>query len=159
MVRRTLLVLAIICVSASADGQPGNSLAAYVEASWPEAAREGISRTTFDAAFAGLTADPGIIAATRRAPEYGKPFGSYLASLASPFPHLGGLAQIGLVGRNIARRGREIRRRPVHCRQHLGRRIFVRRRRGTLGRFPLDSRRWRKRDFSIRCSTTSFSPR
>jgi membrane-bound lytic murein transglycosylase B len=84
MVRRTLLVLAIICVSASADGQPGNSLAAYVEASWPEAAREGISRTTFDAAFAGLTADAGVIAATRRAPEYGKPFGSYLASLASP---------------------------------------------------------------------------
>ncbi len=84
MVRRTLLVLAIICVSASADGQPVNSLAAYLEALWPEAASEGISRTTFDAAFAGLTPDAGVIAATRRAPEYGKPFGAYLASLASP---------------------------------------------------------------------------
>ena len=84
MVRRALLVLALLCVSASADGQTGNSFSAYLEALWPEAAKEGISRTTFDAAFAGLTLDPGVIAATRRAPEYGKPFGAYVASLASP---------------------------------------------------------------------------
>jgi membrane-bound lytic murein transglycosylase B len=57
---------------------------AYLESLWPEAAKEGISRTTFDAAFAGLTLDPGVIAAMRRAPEYGKPFGAYVASLASP---------------------------------------------------------------------------
>ena len=84
MVRRALLVLALLCVSASADGQTGNSFSAYLEALWPEAAKEGISRTTFNAAFAGLTLDPGVIAAMRREPEYGKPFGAYVASLASP---------------------------------------------------------------------------
>jgi len=84
MVRRTLLVLALLFAGTAAKSETGDSFAAFLGGLWPDAAREGISRATFDAAFAGLTPDPGVIAATRREPEYGKPFGAYLASLASP---------------------------------------------------------------------------
>ncbi len=81
--RRALLALALFCVSAPAASQTDNSFSAFLDGLWPEAAQQGISRATFDTAFAGLTPDSGVIAATRRAPEYGKPFGVYIASLAS----------------------------------------------------------------------------
>ncbi len=84
MMQRALLVLALVLTSVSAKSEPSDSFAAFLAALWPDAAKEGISRATFDAAFAGLTPDPGVIAARRRQPEYGKPFGSYLASLVSP---------------------------------------------------------------------------
>ena len=51
---------------------------------WPDAQRQGITRATFDQAFAGFTPDPRIIAATRREPEYGKPIGAYLDGMVSP---------------------------------------------------------------------------
>ena len=50
---------------------------------WPMARERGITRATFDLAFQGLTPDPRIIAATRREPEYGKPVGAYIDSIAS----------------------------------------------------------------------------
>ncbi len=84
MVRRALLVLALVLTSVSAKSEPGDSFAAFLAALWPDAAKEGITRATFDAAFVGLTPDAGVIAARRRQPEYGKPFGAYLASLVSP---------------------------------------------------------------------------
>jgi membrane-bound lytic murein transglycosylase B len=43
----------------------------------------GVTRATFDAAFAGVTPDPRVIAQTQRQPEYGKPIGAYLAAIAS----------------------------------------------------------------------------
>jgi membrane-bound lytic murein transglycosylase B len=84
MLRRALLVLALLLANASAKCEPSDSFAAFLEALWQDAAQRGISRTTFDAALAGLTPDPNVIAAMRREPEYGKPLGSYVASLASP---------------------------------------------------------------------------
>jgi membrane-bound lytic murein transglycosylase B len=84
MLRRAVLVVALVCASAAAQSQTTGSFSSFLEGLWPDAARQGISRATFDTAFAGLTPDPGVIAATRRAPEYGKPFGAYVASLASP---------------------------------------------------------------------------
>jgi membrane-bound lytic murein transglycosylase B len=84
MVRRVLLVLALVFVGADARCEPDNSFAAFLAALWPDAAKQGITRGTFDAAFAGLTPDAGVVAARRRQPEYGKPFGAYLASLVSP---------------------------------------------------------------------------
>jgi membrane-bound lytic murein transglycosylase B len=83
MVRRTLFVLALQLVSAHARSEPDNSFAAFLAALWPDAAERGITRATFDSAFAGLTPDPRVIAARRGQPEYGKPFGAYLASLVS----------------------------------------------------------------------------
>ncbi len=84
MARRALLVLAVLLASAQAKAETGNPYAAFLDGLWLDAARQGITRATFDAAFAGMTPDPGVIAAMRREPEYGKPFGAYLASLASP---------------------------------------------------------------------------
>ena len=63
----------------AALGQTAASFAAFLDALWPEAAHEGITRPTFDVAFAGLTPDPNVLAAMRREPEYGKPMGAYLA--------------------------------------------------------------------------------
>ena len=83
MVQRALLVLALIFASPSAKCEADSSFAAFLTALWPDAAKAGITRTTFDSAFSGLTPDAGVIAARRRQPEYGKPFGAYLASLVS----------------------------------------------------------------------------
>jgi membrane-bound lytic murein transglycosylase B len=60
------------------------SFAAFLAALRGDAAARGISLTTFDAAFAGVTPDPAVISAMRAEPEYGKPMGAYLASLVSP---------------------------------------------------------------------------
>ena len=68
----------------AALGQTAASFAAFLDALWPEAAHKGITRPTFDVAFAGLTPDPNVLAAMRREPEYGKPMGAYLAGLVSP---------------------------------------------------------------------------
>jgi membrane-bound lytic murein transglycosylase B len=84
MWRRVVLGLVLLLASAAANGETGNSLAAFLEGLWPDAASKGITRATFDMAFAGMTADGGVLAAMHREPEYGKPFGAYLAGLASP---------------------------------------------------------------------------
>jgi membrane-bound lytic murein transglycosylase B len=84
MWRHVVLGLVLLLTSASANGETGNSFAVFLEGLWPDAANKGITRATFDSAFAGMTADPAVLAAMRREPEYGKPFGAYLASLASP---------------------------------------------------------------------------
>lgn len=82
--RRVLLGLGLLLASVSAHAEDGNTFSAFLAALWPDAARAGIARQTFDAAFSGLTPDPAVIAAMRREPEYGKPFAAYLAGLVSP---------------------------------------------------------------------------
>jgi membrane-bound lytic murein transglycosylase B len=83
-VRRLLLALTLVFASAPAPCETGDPFAVFLAALWPDAARTGITRPTFDAAFAGMTPDPAVLTAMRREPEYGKPFGAYLASLVSP---------------------------------------------------------------------------
>lgn len=56
---------------------------AFVTALWPQAARHGVSRTTFDTAMAGITPDPAILAHTQKQAEFVKPLGDYLASAVS----------------------------------------------------------------------------
>src|SRR5262245_26077622 len=51
---------------------------------WKDAQAKGITRKTFDLAFAGITPDPRVIATTKRQPEYNKPAGAYVNSIASP---------------------------------------------------------------------------
>lgn len=84
MVRRALLVLVLVFASLSVQSEPSDSFSAFLATLWPDAAKEGITRATFDTAFAGLTPDAAVVAARRRQPEYGKPFGAYLTSLLSP---------------------------------------------------------------------------
>ena len=101
--RRARIVLALcftgfaaFCVSGfAALGQTAAPFAPFLEALWPQAAHKGITRATFDAAFAGLTPDPNVLTAMRREPEYGKPIGAYLAGLVSP-------ARIGMGQRKSA---------------------------------------------------------
>lgn len=64
--------------------EPGPSnFGAFLEKLWPDAKAKGITRATFDLAFAGLTPDPRVLAATRRQPEFGKPVGAYVNSMVS----------------------------------------------------------------------------
>ena len=49
-----------------------------VESLWPSAKAAGITRATFDRAFAGFTVDPEVIELANYQPEYVKPIGEYL---------------------------------------------------------------------------------
>lgn len=51
---------------------------AFVAELWPQAKARGVSRATFDAAFAGVEPDPAVLAATKRQPESIKAFGDYI---------------------------------------------------------------------------------
>ena len=55
----------------------------FLDALWPDAAERGITRKTFDAAFAGFTPDQRVIATTTRQPEYGTAVGTYVNRMAS----------------------------------------------------------------------------
>jgi lytic murein transglycosylase len=68
---------------ASGNAEPGQSFESFLRELWPDANAQGISRQTFDTAFAGVAPDPRVMAATRRAPEYGKPFGDYINSMVA----------------------------------------------------------------------------
>ena len=84
VLRHALLVLALALASAPASGETVNPFAAFLNALWADAAAQGITRATFDTAFAGLTLDAGVMASMRRQPEYGKAYAAYLASMVSP---------------------------------------------------------------------------
>lgn len=62
--------------------QAGTSadLAGFIRALWPLAQARGISRPTFDAAFAGMSLDSSIIALTRKQSEFSAPIWSYIDS-------------------------------------------------------------------------------
>jgi membrane-bound lytic murein transglycosylase B len=81
---RGLPVLALLLACSPALSASTESFAAFLAALRADATTRGISNTTFDAAFAGVTPDPAVIAAMRAEPEYGKPIDAYLTSLVSP---------------------------------------------------------------------------
>jgi len=84
MIIRWLAVLSLIfatcCAPARAQTQ---SFAEFTAKLWPDAQQKGVTRATFDLAMRGVTPDPRVIAATKRQPEYGKPFGDYVNAVAS----------------------------------------------------------------------------
>jgi len=84
LLRQVLLALLVVFAPAGAQCEPAETFDAFLTALWTDAQREGITRATFDAALAGVTPDARILAATRRAPEYGKPFGAYVGSMVAP---------------------------------------------------------------------------
>jgi membrane-bound lytic murein transglycosylase B len=79
---RSLPILALLAL-ACAPPAFAESFDAFLAALRTDATAQGISRATFDLAFAGVTPDPGVLSAMRHEPEYGKPMGAYLASLVS----------------------------------------------------------------------------
>jgi membrane-bound lytic murein transglycosylase B len=79
-----LALIAALCAPALAQEPPkAPGFTPLLQTLWPQAQARGISRKTFDLAFAGLTPDPRVAALTRREPEYGTPAGTYLARIAS----------------------------------------------------------------------------
>lgn len=65
-------------------GTPSQSaFSSYLESLWPDAKARGVSRKTFDMAFAGLTEDPSVVALTKRQSEFVQPIWSYVSSAAS----------------------------------------------------------------------------
>ena len=82
MLVRLVLWLALACCCAGARAQD-SSFAAFLDSLWSDAQAQGITRASFDRALRGVTPDPRVIAATRRQPEYGKPFGDYVNAIVS----------------------------------------------------------------------------
>lgn len=76
----------------SADA-PGQSFSAFLDELWRDAQAQGVTRRTFDLAFRGVESDPRIMPITRRQPEFGKPFGEYLASFTTAARIDGGAAK------------------------------------------------------------------
>jgi len=63
--------------------KPDPAFAVFLKELWPDAQAKGVTRQTFDLAFAGVTPDARVMAITQRQPEYGRPAGAYLAALVS----------------------------------------------------------------------------
>ena len=66
---------------------PGAALAgdfrAFVDGLWPAARARGVSRETFEAAFAGIAPDPDVIDKSRNQAEFRKTIGQYMQSAVS----------------------------------------------------------------------------
>lgn len=78
------LLITIICSIALADPHDSRtSFFLFLQELWPDARAGGISRSTFDIAFAGLAPDKRVITATTRQPEYIMPIGQYVNSISS----------------------------------------------------------------------------
>ena len=77
------LVCASVLVASASSGAQQQSFGAFLAALWSDAAKQGITRASFDAGLAGVAPDPRVIGAMQRQPEYGKPFGSYVADMVS----------------------------------------------------------------------------
>jgi membrane-bound lytic murein transglycosylase B len=89
MIPRRLALVAIFATLAAATGaqeapKAPAGFAPLLQKLWPEAEAKGISRKTFDQAFAGLTPDPRVAATTRKQPEYNSGVGTYVSVIASP---------------------------------------------------------------------------
>ena len=76
-VSAALLALAFPAAAAAGNAQ------ACVEGLWPAAKSAGVTRATFDRAFAGFTPDPEVVEAANFQPEYVKPIGEYIDRVVS----------------------------------------------------------------------------
>jgi lytic murein transglycosylase len=63
---------------------PDAEFARFVEGLWPEATARGVSRETFDEAFAGVVPDSKIISLSQKQSEFVRPIWDYIAGAVSP---------------------------------------------------------------------------
>ncbi len=86
LILAALFVAGLFCLfhtgHAQAKAKPPDAagFAKFLEELWPDAKTQGVSRETFDDAFAGVTPDPAVIAITRKQAEFARPIWQYLAS-------------------------------------------------------------------------------
>ena len=85
---------------ASAEGS--SEMALLAAGLWREAAAAGVSRSTFDAAFAGLTPDPKVLALAGRQGEFSRPISAYVGDAASASRIAQGRALAGRWAPNLA---------------------------------------------------------
>jgi lytic murein transglycosylase len=86
MILRTIAAaaLAITLHALPVQAQSGDkSFRAFLDQLWQDAKAKEITRATFDLAFADVTPDPRVMPITKRQPEYIKPAGAYVNSIAS----------------------------------------------------------------------------
>ena len=100
MILRALAALALIAAfafHAQAQSTPGRDpgFDKFLAELWKDAQAKGITRATFDKAFAGVTPDARVIATTKKQPEYNKPAGLYVNQIASPLNAKQGLRKEG----------------------------------------------------------------
>src|SRR6266702_861704 len=67
----------------TAPAQVPPAFTTFLQELWPDARAKGVTRATFDMAFAGVSPDPRIMPITQRQPEFGQSVGNYIASFAS----------------------------------------------------------------------------
>ncbi len=72
------LVLALLLAIAASPAAARDDFSAFLQGLWPEARAAGVSRGTFDAAFAGLKPDPSVVAQTRKQSEFVRPIWDYV---------------------------------------------------------------------------------
>ena len=84
---RLLTLLAVIAVvflsMQQAQAAQDSGFQSFVQGLWPQAQARNISRSTFDAAFEGVTPNPKLIALTKKQAEFVKPVWDYLAGAVS----------------------------------------------------------------------------
>jgi membrane-bound lytic murein transglycosylase B len=82
------LGLSAAAFSASAANKPVRphqpSFREFIDALWPLAEERGVSRATFDNAFAGVAFDPKVVASAQSQPEFVRPIWDYVASAVTP---------------------------------------------------------------------------
>jgi membrane-bound lytic murein transglycosylase B len=82
------LGLSAAAFSASAANKPVRphqpSFREFIDALWPLADERGVSRATFDNAFAGVAFDPKVVASAQSQPEFVRPIWDYVASAVTP---------------------------------------------------------------------------
>lgn len=85
MIQRILAAAALILALAipAAQAQADKNFRAFLDQLWIDAKAKDIKRSTFDLAFAEVTPDPRVMPITKRQPEYIKPAGAYVNSIAS----------------------------------------------------------------------------
>jgi membrane-bound lytic murein transglycosylase B len=76
-------------------------LSAFARAFWPQAQAAGVSRAVYERAFAGLTADPEVIAKAERQPEFETPVGDYVSRRTSDQKTLNGLIAMETQGASL----------------------------------------------------------
>ncbi len=64
-------------------GSPQAAFRGFIETLWRPAEARGVSRATFDSAFAGVTFDPTVVASAGSQPEFVRPIWDYVASAVS----------------------------------------------------------------------------
>ena len=103
LIHRALALLALLLCVAAQPARAASGFDAFVQSLWPLASARGVSRATFDAAFAGVTLDTSILKLTRRQAEFVKPVWQYLDSAVSSSRIEAGRAKAGEWAETLAK--------------------------------------------------------